>query len=114
MVFEIKDNEQSMDVLKYIVEKDYDCDIGISISYVKAEIDAKNELNHLIEESHYGLDDTMEECLKYTNDERKEIDNYILENTVESITLYNYDDYQIAIQEDLLHYMREYFKRHKR
>ena len=47
MIFEIKDNDQAMDVLEYITKRNYECDIGNSISYTKAEIDTKNELNQL-------------------------------------------------------------------
>lgn len=113
MVFEIDNKEQAADVLKYITEKDYECNLGVSILYAKAEIDAKNELDDLIKESDYVVDDIMEKYLKYTGDKRKEIDNYILENTIESIVFYNEDDYYIAIQEDLLYYMREYFEKYK-
>lgn len=113
MVFELADNDQAMDVLKYITKKDYECNIGVSILYAKAEIDAKNELNDLIENSCYVVDDAIEKYLEYTGNKRKEIDNYILQNTIESIADYNEDDYIVAIQEDLLYYMREYFEKYK-
>ena len=113
MIFEIKDNDQAMDVLEYITKRNYECDIGNSISYAKAEIDTKNELNQLIKESYYSSEnDTMERYLKYTGNKKEQLDNYIIENTIESITYYDVMDYQLAIQEDLLHYMREYFEKH--
>ena len=113
MVFELDNKEQAMDVLEYITKKDYECNLGISILYAKAEIDAKNELNFLTSESDHVVDDAMEKYLKYTGNKRKEIDNYILQNTIESIADYNEDDYYIAIQEDLLYYMKEYFEKYK-
>ena len=54
----------------------------------------------------------MGQYLKYTGNKKEQLDNYIIENTIESITYYDVMDYQLAIQEDLLHYMREYFEKH--
>ena len=101
MIFEIKDNDQAMDVLEYITKRNYECDIGNSISYAKAEIDTKNELNQLIKESYYGSEnDTIGQYLKYTGNKKEQLDNYIIENTIESITYYEIIDYKPTKQEN--------------
>ena len=47
MLFEIKNEEQAMDVLEYITRNDYDFETGTSASKIIAESQAKNELEYI-------------------------------------------------------------------
>ena len=47
MLFEIKNEEQAMDVLEYITRNDYDFETGRSASEIIAESQAKNELEYI-------------------------------------------------------------------
>ena len=49
MLFEIKNEEQAMDVLEYITRNDYDFETGRSASEIIAESQAKNELDYIKE-----------------------------------------------------------------
>ena len=118
MLFEIKNEEQAMDVLEYITKNDYDFETGRSASEIIAESQAKNELDY-IKEYFYAdslMRDYDENLFKeYINiKDKTEIDSYIIRQTINSCYVdVECEYYEKPIQECIFYYMEKFLSNKK-
>ena len=118
MLFEIKNEEQAMDVLEYITRNDYDFETGRSASEIIAESQAKNELDYIKE--YFYADSLMRDYdenlfREYINiTDKTEIDSYIIRQTINSSYIdVEYEYYEKPIQECIFCYMEEFLNNKK-
>ena len=118
MLFEIKNEEQAMDVLEYITRNDYDFETGTSASEIIAETQAKNELEYIKE--YFYADSLMRDYdenlfREYINIEDKiEIDSYIIRQTINSCYIdVECEYYEKPIQDTIFYYIKEFLNNKK-
>ena len=111
MIFEIINPEQSMDVFRYIVEKDYNCETSDSAYDLVAKQDAKY-IFEIMEERYEDIDDDENEeatiYQKYARKDKDKLEKYIITKLIEDIEDYDQGDYNEYLSENALIHLQEY------
>lgn len=108
MVFEIKDEEQSRKVLEYIINNDYDFDMGKSADYIASKQKAKKHLEEVLKEYKGDIEDEdMYKYYRYSEEQREDMHKYIIESLTE-----DYMEISQLGNSFVWDAMRDYFKKH--
>ena len=108
MVFDIKDAEEALNVLQYIVEKDYTYIIGNTLDEAILTRETIEKLDYLLYR-HYLDGGIINEFPNYSKQEQDIIKNYIIEHVVENGLQV---DYHSIITSSIIYYLSKYFREH--
>ena len=108
MVFEIKDAEEALDVLRYITEKDYTYVIGNTLDEAILTRETIRKLDYVLDD-HYLDGGVINEFPNYSEQEQNIIKNYIIERVVENGLQV---DYHSIITSNISFYLSKYFREH--
>ena len=113
MVFEIKDKEESLDILRYITEKDYTYIIGNTLDEAILTRDTIKELDCMLTLENNSLDNIIiNEFFNCSEQEQEIMKKYVIERAVEDELQYENTYYYSIITGNVKYYLKKYFRDH--
>ena len=108
MIIEITDPDQAMDVLRYIVDKDYDCETGECAYDITARQDAECAFESIADLCEEGEDEDVDIYQKYMRKDANRFKKYIVAKLIEDIEYFDQQDYNSFLFDNTIRHIREY------
>lgn len=114
MIFEVTNPDQAMDILKYIVEKDYDCETSECVYDMAVKQDAEHSFESIADLCEEGEDEDADIYYKYMRKNASKFKKYVVAKLIEDIEYYDQQDYDTFLFDSTIRHIRDYHTEEKK